>query len=87
MGYVYILRSLKNSRFYIGSCIDIGKRFEQHNKGFVKSTKNLIPLKLEFYQRFNDAKAARQMEFKLKKFKSRKIIEEIIKDQIIKTEI
>lgn len=87
MGYVYILKSLKNGRYYIGSCIDIDVRFKQHNKGLVKSTKNLLPLSLEFFQKYDEVKTARQIEYKLKKLKSRKILEQIIAGKVIKLQI
>ena len=50
IGYVYILRSLKDKKKYIGSTINIIKRLKIHNKGGVNSTKNRRPLILETYQ-------------------------------------
>ncbi|NMB48733.1 GIY-YIG nuclease family protein [Candidatus Kuenenbacteria bacterium] len=38
---VYILKSLKNSAYYIGSSKNIDLRFTEHNNGRVKSTKGL----------------------------------------------
>jgi len=31
--YVYILQSLKNSRFYIGSTTDLNRRLQEHLSG------------------------------------------------------
>lgn len=81
---VYFLQSDKNSRFYIGSTIDIHKRLKEHYAGLVYSTKNLRPLNLVFFQNFSDIKTARVVEYKLKRLKSRKIIEQIIEEGSIK---
>jgi putative endonuclease len=83
-GYVYILKSIKNDSYYIGSCINLEHRFKQHCNGLVKSTKYLRPLQIVFYQKFDSIKTARKIELKLKKLKSRNIIERIIQDKIIK---
>jgi putative endonuclease len=80
---VYILLCA-NNRYYIGSTNDLERRFNEHNKGFVKATKYLLPVKFVFFQELSDLKQARGLELKLKKFKSRKIIEQIIKDGFIK---
>jgi hypothetical protein len=38
-GYIYILQSLKNQRFYIGSTNDLERRVVEHNKS-IKIIKN-----------------------------------------------
>jgi len=76
---VYILKSLKNSAYYIGSSKNIDLRFTEHNNGRVKSTKGPRPWILAIFCPTQDIKEARQLEYKLKKFKSRKIIEKIVK--------
>ncbi|MGH2575013.1 MAG: GIY-YIG nuclease family protein, partial [Ignavibacteria bacterium] len=84
MGFVYILQSKLNQRYYIGSTLDVEHQFIQHQSGLVASTKHLRPLELKYYQKYETLKQARQIEYKLKKLKSRKIIEQIIQDKIIK---
>ena len=86
-GFVYILQSNKNNSYYIGSTIDLANRFREHCDGLVKATKNLRPLKQVFYKKYSTITEARKIEFKLKKFKSRIIIEKIIKDKDIKAKI
>jgi predicted GIY-YIG superfamily endonuclease len=44
----------------------------------------LLPVKLVFSQKYDDIKIARKIEIKIKRFKNRKIIEQIIKDGKIK---
>lgn len=48
--FVYVLQSEKDSKFYTGFTKDIELRFEQHQKGLVKSTKNRRPLKLIYFE-------------------------------------
>ena len=83
-GLVYILRCLKNNKFYIGSTKDIKTRLHQHETGSVKSTRYLRPIKLEFFQEYDNINLARKIEQKLKKFKRKDFIEKIIKDGLIK---
>jgi len=80
---IYILQSLKNSSYYIGSTIDLTNKLHEHKDGRVKSTKNLRPLKLVFFQKYDQIKLARRIEYKLKKLKRRDIIEKIINDGFV----
>ncbi|PIZ63488.1 hypothetical protein COY16_01925 [Candidatus Roizmanbacteria bacterium CG_4_10_14_0_2_um_filter_39_13] len=84
MCYVYILQSLKTSRYYIGSTLDIDKRLEKHNSGYVKSTKNSVPWKLEMSQKYSSITVAKQIKYRLKKLKRKDYIEKIIDDGYIK---
>lgn len=86
-GYVYILQSIKNGRYYIGSSIDVNNRFSEHSNGLVRATKFLLPLKLVFSKEYSTVNEARKIEYKLKRFKSRKILEKIITDNDIRTKI
>jgi putative endonuclease len=84
MAYVYILQSLVNSRYYIGSTDDIKRRIEEHNSGKSTYTRLTRPFKLMFYQEYPTITKARQIEYKLKQLKSKQIIERIISDQEIR---
>lgn len=81
---MYFLQSLKNQRYYIGSTINLTNRFSEHEKGLVKTTKNLRPLKIVFFQEYSSIAEARIIEYRLKKLKNRNIIERIINEGIIK---
>lgn len=78
-GYIYILQT-KGNHYYIGSTNDLNRRLLEHKSGKTKSLKRLLPIKLVFSQKFGDVNLARKIENKLKRFKSRKIIEKIIKE-------
>jgi putative endonuclease len=72
MHYVYILKSLKDLKLYIGKSDNLKRRIDEHFTGKVKSTKSRIPLKLVFYEAFLDKKDAdrREKYFKTSKGKS-----------------
>lgn len=82
VGYVYIIQSLRNGRYYIGSSEDPEKRLNEfHNKGIVKATRYMTPWRIVFQKEFDDITEARKMEYRLKQKKSRVIIEKIIENK------
>lgn len=85
MNVVYILQSIKNGKYYIGSTNDVERRLLEHNSGKTKSLRYLRPLEIVFKKEFTSLGEARKIEARLKKLKSRKIIEKIIKDKEITT--
>ena len=66
---VYILKSLKDGKFYIGSTINLERRLKQHTLGKVRSTKGRRPLKLVYIEEFDNIKKARSREYEIKKMK------------------
>ncbi|OGS22946.1 MAG: hypothetical protein A2252_07665 [Elusimicrobia bacterium RIFOXYA2_FULL_39_19] len=84
LGFVYILKSLKNNRYYIGSTINLDNRIREHNNGEVHSTKYIRPLKIEFYQEFENIETAKKVELRLKRYKNKSIIERIIAEKKIR---
>jgi putative endonuclease len=66
MYYTYVVRSLKDNRFYTGFARDLKQRFEQHQKGRIESTKDRRPLVLIYYEACLDQKEATKREKYLK---------------------
>jgi len=66
MYYTYVLKSLKDSKLYIGWTDDLRKRFENHNKGLVDSTKFRRPLELIYYEACLSKEKAIKREKQLK---------------------
>jgi putative endonuclease len=60
--YSYILKSLKDDRYYYGSCEDINKRLKEHNSGKVKATKNRIPFSIHYFEKHNSRSEAYKRE-------------------------
>lgn len=65
-GWVYVIKSKKDSDLYVGSTNDLRKRFKEHNSGAVRSTKSRIPFKLAYYETYKSEKDAREREQNLK---------------------
>lgn len=70
MYYVYILKSYKDGKFYVGYSSDLRLRLKEHTDGIVKSTKNRRPINLEYYEAYKTKQLAQERERKLKKFGS-----------------
>lgn len=66
MYYVYILKSQKDGKLYIGSTADWRNRFDEHQNGKVKSTKHRRPFELLFYEAYNEKSIAQRREKYLK---------------------
>ena len=76
--YVYILKSLKNGRYYIGSTQDVQARLAYHNGGRVKATRYQVPYEVIYVETLETARHARSREYNLKRQKSRTLLDELI---------
>lgn len=74
MYYVYILVSLKDKRFYVGSTGDLKRRLGEHSKGLVESTRSRRPLDLIAYEAYRLKSEAVRRENYLKSSDGRKDI-------------
>ena len=78
MFHCYILYSEKLDKDYIGSTGEVGGSLQRHktsNRGFT-STGN--PWELKYSESFETKTEALQREIQLKKWKNRKLLEELI---------
>lgn len=69
MYYVYVLKSKKDCKLYIGSTTDLKRRFQEHQEGKVPSTKPRRPLEVVYYESYKAEEDAREREHQLKKGK------------------
>ena len=67
MYYVYILKSLKDKKLYIGYSANLKTRFSEHNRGNVDSTKHRRPLELIYYEAYKNELDAKNREKSFKK--------------------
>ncbi len=80
MYYVYILRSLKDKKFYIGSTSILKDRLKRHFQGRSRATKNRRPLKLVYKEKFKIKREAIKRECYIKSKKSAKYTKRLIRE-------
>lgn len=87
MYYVYVLKSEKDDKLYIGYTNDLKQRLAEHNSGKSFATAWRIPLSLIYYEAFCSKYDAIEREQQLKKFKSaygflkRRIVKSLLETQ------
>ncbi len=77
--FVYILESLRDGTYYVGSTNDLPDRLERHNQGRSRYTKVKRPWMLVFAEKFPDRSAAVKREQEIKRRKSRDYIENLVR--------
>ncbi|MFA5020711.1 MAG: GIY-YIG nuclease family protein [Patescibacteria group bacterium] len=48
--YIYVLKSDKDNKLYVGYTENLKNRIEQHNSGLVSSTKHRRPVELVYFE-------------------------------------
>jgi len=76
---VYILKSLKDGSYYVGSTNNLKDRLKRHNEGRVSYTKSRRPWKLVYSEEHPDRSGAALREGEIKAHKRRAFIEGLIK--------
>jgi len=66
MFYVYVIRSEKDGRFYVGMCTDLERKLREHNAGKTFSTKGYLPWTLVFAEEYGSRTEGRNREKFLK---------------------
>lgn len=82
MIYVYILRSQADTKLYIGYTTDLRKRFREHQKGNVPSTKPRRPFELIFYEAYNNRKDAKRREKYFKTHKGKSTLKMMLQESL-----
>lgn len=66
LSYVYMIRCNDNS-LYTGWTVDLYQRIKEHNKGKAsKYTRGRLPVKLVYFEVFNNKIHAQRREYKIK---------------------
>ena len=68
MFYVYLLKSMKDDKLYIGFTSNLEKRVKEHNDGKSSSTKSRRPFELIYYEAYKAKDDAEKREAMLKRF-------------------
>jgi putative endonuclease len=80
--YTYVLLSEKDEKFYTGYTADIERRFEEHQKGKVVSTKDRRPMKLIYFEACLNQNDATHREKYLKSFHGKMFIRNRLKSYL-----
>ena len=67
--FVYVLKSQKDNKHYIGSTSDVKKRLAYHNAGLQRSTRLRIPFILIYHEEFTTKQEALKRERYIKSLK------------------
>ena len=82
-GFVYILQSNKNKKYYIGSTNNLERRVIEHNNGSGGIyTKLNGPWRLVNFRKFSNISLARNEEKKLKSYKGGNAFKKIINGEM-----
>jgi putative endonuclease len=76
---MYILYSVEYDRYYVGHCEALESRLSRHNNAAVPSTKKYVPWVLVYFEAFTTRAEASKRVREIKKKKSRKYIEYLVK--------
>lgn len=79
MYYVYVSYSQSDKQWYTGYTKDLKLRFEQHQKGLVKSSKFRRPFKLIYYEACLNQQDATHREKYLKSYRGKAYIKKRLK--------
>ena len=80
--YTYVLLSQKDNKFYTGYTSDLKRRFEEHNSGRVKSTKDKRPLILIYYEACLNQQDATHREKYLKSYHGKMFLRNRLKSYL-----
>lgn len=75
--FVYVLKSTRHNRLYVGLTADVDRRFLEHNNGWVKKTRFYRPFRLIHVEIVNNMLEARKYEKYFKSGYGREIVKEI----------
>ena len=82
--HVYILFSVLKNKYYIGYTSDeLNERLRRHNSDHKGFTGGMGDWKLVYKEKFDEKTMALKRETQIKKWKSRKMIEELITSQYL----
>ncbi len=79
MHYVYIIRSVKDGKYYIGETSDVITRLNYHNSGKQQSTKNRIPFELVLSEEYMTREEALRREKQIKSWKGGEAFKRLIR--------
>lgn len=80
MFYAYVLQSLKDDSLYVRYTNDLTKRFKEHNREKIESTKRKIPWILIHYEAYLNSRDATRREQYLKTNQGARLLKRMLKE-------
>ena len=78
MWYIYVLKSLKDGKSYVGMSENPERRLCDHNSGMTKSIKSRRPFEIIYEEECGDRATARKREKYMKSGGGRRFIKQLI---------
>jgi len=78
MYFVYILKSEKQERYYVGCTSNLKRRIDEHNLGKVISTKAYTPWSLVYVENYSFRSDAFEREKQIKSYKGGRAFKSLI---------
>ena len=80
--YVYVLLSLKDNQFYIGTTNDLSRRVQQHQRGENISTAKRLPVELLYFEGHLSKEDTLRRERYFKSTKGRVTLRQMLKSSL-----
>jgi putative endonuclease len=76
--YVYVLQSLKDFKYYIGSTSSVASRLDFHNSCLQRSTRSRVPFIIVYTEECSDRSSALLREKQIKSYKGGEAFKRLI---------
>ena len=83
MYYVYVIRSLKDGKWYTGFTCNVEHRLREHNSGEDKATKSRVPFELVYIEGCTDNQDALAREKYLKSGVGKKFLKYRLRNYLV----
>jgi putative endonuclease len=80
--FTYVLLSLRDNKFYIGSTSNIEQRLKYHQQGKNTSTASRLPVELIFYEAFKSKEDALRRELYFKTTKGKTTLRQMLREYL-----
>ncbi|MFH1749505.1 MAG: GIY-YIG nuclease family protein [bacterium] len=87
LSYIYILLSLKDKKFYIGTTNNIKRRLLEHKRGKNISTSKRLPLRLIYFEAHLSKEDAKRRERYFKTTKGKTTLKTVLQESLKKFNI
>lgn len=76
--FIYIIKSIRTSRYYTGSSANVERRLQEHNRKKTQSTKNGIPWEIVITEKYDTRIEACKRERQIKSYKGGNAFKKLI---------